>query len=233
LSQEEAAFRIATFQEIIDQEAIISDKNVKPLVVAGGLAGGVMAGPIALSLEKAREFMGQGQNANLVLETTPAREDKSYYPSSRNVKLGVITKHGGKTQHFSIWANKFHMPYISMVNDIKIDPEGQKVKLGGKWFKEGDLITVDGYRGLIFEGDVIQKKEAEISSPVDLDASQQKSSDLGGIDLSQVNTTFDPAIGSQDVLPLNLYEFDLDRFEGFSPIIIGAESPRPLFELMK
>jgi len=221
LSQDEVTPRIKIFQSIIDQDAIIADKNTKPFIIAGGLAGGVMAGRIALSLEKAEEFMVQGQNASLVLETTPERKDKSYYPANKNVMLGVITAHGGGAQHFSIWAIKYHMPYISMINDIEFDLENQRVKLGGKWFQEGDVITMDGYRGLIFEGDIIKKENTKMSSPMPQGEAEGSSSNLGGIDLTETFATIHIKTDDQGLpLPTEFQIIQEIKFDGLVPVII-------------
>ncbi|MFA6379217.1 MAG: hypothetical protein WCX16_05515, partial [Candidatus Omnitrophota bacterium] len=125
------------------------------------------------------------------------------------------------TQHFSIWAKKYHMPYISMIDDLEFDLVHQRVKLGGKWFQEGDVITMDGYRGLIFEGNLVKKEDERVSSPASLREIEKSSSTVGGIDLMKTYEILN--IKTDDVgspFPVEFQATEDIKFDGLIPVII-------------
>jgi len=209
LTKEEAAFQIEIAETLSGKNEIFP--NAESLVIAGGISGGVMAGPICLSLDQARKAMSDGENAILILENTPDRNDKSYYGKN----LGVVTAHGGPSQHFSVWSRQYHMPYISMVKDIEIDLGNKKIKMGGRQFKEGDVVTMDGYRGLIFNGNVVKN-----SSPAGKGVG---SSAVGGIDLSRTFESLNIKMDqSGSPLPVEFQDIDQIHIRGLIPVIINV-----------
>ncbi|MBI4845656.1 MAG: hypothetical protein HY810_04180 [Candidatus Omnitrophica bacterium] len=113
-----------------------------------GISGGAISGPIALTIEKAMEFTKAGRNSVLVLMTTPARDIQDRYAK----QIGVLTVHGTSSTHYAEWCRKLNRPYISMV-EMSIDIDKRTINLGGKILTEGDVLTIDGINGKIFEGE--------------------------------------------------------------------------------
>jgi len=77
------------------------------------------------------------------------------------IASAIITNLGGKTCHAAIVSRELGVPCI--VGTEKAT----------KVFKDGEIVTVDGQRGLVFKGDVAQKKETSAQAPgapVDLSA---------------------------------------------------------------
>ncbi|MBW1716446.1 MAG: hypothetical protein JRJ77_11605 [Deltaproteobacteria bacterium] len=126
------------------------ESREKPLSKGTGVSGGAITGGVALSIEKALEYTEKGQNAILVLEYTPGREMQDRY--SR--EIGVLTAHGGTAQHYAAWCRSLGRPYVTMVDDMRIDIERGLVRLGGKIFGNGDELTIDGTTGNIYQGSV-------------------------------------------------------------------------------
>ncbi len=218
LSEEEADFQRKLANTLLSTAQIF--EGSKPLVLAGGFSEGVMAGMISLSFDKAKNMMKGGEDAILILEDTPARKDKSY-KSYYGKRLGVVTAHGGSTQHFAVLARspRNNMPYISMVDDLQVDLEKRRVKLGGKWFNEGDVITMDGYRGLIFEGNVVKSSSVDEKNVKNKSAS----SSVGGIDMTSLYMELN--IKSDEaglVLPIEFQDMDQIHFQGFVPVVLDA-----------
>ncbi|MES0350113.1 MAG: phosphoenolpyruvate synthase [Desulfobacteria bacterium] len=75
------------------------------------------------------------------------------------IASAVITNLGGKTCHAAIVSRELGVPCIVGTEN------------GTKVLKDGDLVTVDGQRGLVFKGAAAEKKEVKAAvAPVDLSA---------------------------------------------------------------
>merc|ERR1719450_349215 len=65
---------------------------------------------------------------------------------------GVLTARGGMTSHAAVVARGMGKTCVAGCSDLTIS--GKTVVIGGKTFKEGDWISIDGTRGLVFDGQV-------------------------------------------------------------------------------
>lgn len=126
---------------------VLNAQKQKP--IASGLpaspGGGV--GKIAFTAEKANEFAKNKQKCVLVrFETSP--EDIK----GMNVAEAIVTARGGMTSHAAVVARGMGAVCVSGSKDIEFVKN--KVKIGTKLFAEGDVISVDGTTGLIYEGEI-------------------------------------------------------------------------------
>ncbi|HWB00116.1 MAG TPA: pyruvate, phosphate dikinase [Pirellulales bacterium] len=133
---------------------------------AGGkrLAKGINAGPGAASGKivfhaSDAEAMGiKDPNVKLILvrrETSP--EDL------RGMKIarGILTAFGGASSHAALVSRQMGKPCIVGCGELNIDYHKNTVTVGGKVLKEGDTISIDGFTGEVFEGN-IETKPSEI-----------------------------------------------------------------------
>ena len=129
-----------------DAKALKSaDKNN---VVGKGLAAspGAAAGKIVFTAEDAVIEGKKGENVILVrLETSPEDIEGMKYAK------GILTVRGGMTSHAAVVARGMGTCCVSGCGDIKMHEEEKYFELAGKIFKEGDVLSLDGSTGNIYD----------------------------------------------------------------------------------
>ena len=123
-------------------------KEAKPLSRALGASPGAACGKIVFSAEDAKAWKEKGEKVVLVrLETSP--EDIEGMKASQ----GILTARGGMTSHAAVVARGMGTCCVSGCGDITLFDEDKKILvLAGKTFKEGDVISIDGSTGAIYDG---------------------------------------------------------------------------------
>ncbi|MCR5591390.1 MAG: pyruvate, phosphate dikinase [Lachnospiraceae bacterium] len=124
-------------------------KNAKPLGRGLGASPGAACGKIVFTAEDAEEWKNKGEKVVLVrLETSP--EDITGMKAAQ----GILTVRGGMTSHAAVVARGMGKCCVSGCGDINMDEANKKFTLGGKEFKEGDFISIDGTTGNIYDGQI-------------------------------------------------------------------------------
>jgi pyruvate,orthophosphate dikinase len=132
-------------------------KAAKPIGSALPASPGAACGQVVFTAEDAVEWAESGKKVILVrLETSP--EDIA----GMHVAQGILTVRGGMTSHAAVVARGMGTCCVAGCGEIKIDEEAKVFTLGGKTFKEGDFISLDGSTGNIY-GEAIKTVEATIS----------------------------------------------------------------------
>jgi pyruvate,orthophosphate dikinase len=150
ISQEEAVARIDPTQ--LDQLLHpMLDPNAQFDVAAKGLnaSPGAARGKIVLDADTAEERGKAGESVILVRwETTP--DDIHGLIQSQ----GVLTAHGGMTSHAAVVARGMGKPCVAGCEDLSIDPDARRVRIGEHELAEGDVITIDGGTGRVIVAEV-------------------------------------------------------------------------------
>ena len=132
-------------------------KAATPMGKGLGASPGAACGKIVFTAEDAESWNARGEKVVLVrLETSP--EDITGMKASQ----GILTVRGGMTSHAAVVARGMGTCCVSGCGDIKMDEENKKFDLGGKTFREGDYISIDGSTGNIYDG-IIPTVDAEIA----------------------------------------------------------------------
>ena len=132
-------------------------KAATPLGKGLGASPGAACGKVVFTAEDAEAWNNKGEKVVLVrLETSP--EDITGMKASQ----GILTVRGGMTSHAAVVARGMGTCCVSGCGDIKMDEENKKFELGGKIFREGDFISIDGSTGNIYDG-IIPTVDAEIA----------------------------------------------------------------------
>ena len=122
-------------------------KAAKPIGKGLGASPGAACGEIVFTAEDAEKWKAKKKKCVLVrLETSP--EDITGMKAAQ----GILTVRGGMTSHAAVVARGMGSCCVSGCGDIKMDEEHKKFELGGKTFKEGDVISIDGTTGNIYDG---------------------------------------------------------------------------------
>ena len=120
----------------------------KKNIVGKGIAAspGAAAGSIVFTAEDAVIEGKKGKKVVLVrLETSPEDIEGMKYAQ------GILTVRGGQTSHAAVVARGMGTCCVSGCGDIKMDEENKQFTLGGKVYKEGDGISLDGSTGNIYD----------------------------------------------------------------------------------
>ena len=122
-------------------------KAATPIGKGLGASPGAACGQIVFTADDAAAWKAQGKKVVLVrLETSP--EDITGMKASQ----GILTVRGGMTSHAAVVARGMGTCCVSGCSDIAMDEAGKKFTLAGKTFHEGDVISIDGSTGNIYDG---------------------------------------------------------------------------------
>ena len=120
-------------------------------VIAKGLPAspGAAAGQIVFHADDAEAWHERRKHVVMVrIETSP--EDLR----GMNVAEGILTARGGMTSHAAVVARGMGKCCVSGAGEIKVDYKARTVEMGGKVYKEGDWISLNGSTGEVYEGQV-------------------------------------------------------------------------------
>ena len=132
-------------------------KATTPIGKGLGASPGAACGKIVFTAEDAVEWADKGEKVVLVrLETSP--EDITGMKSAQ----GILTVRGGMTSHAAVVARGMGECCVSGCSAINMDEANKKFELGGKTFVEGDVISIDGTTGNIYDG-AIATVDAQIA----------------------------------------------------------------------
>ena len=132
-------------------------KDATPIGKALGASPGAACGKVVFTAEDAENWAKKKEKVILVrLETSP--EDIVGMKASQ----GILTVRGGRTSHAAVVARGMGKCCVSGCTEINMDEENKKFTLGGKTYHEGDVISIDGTTGNIYDG-AIPTVEATVS----------------------------------------------------------------------
>jgi pyruvate,orthophosphate dikinase len=130
----------------------------KATVIGTGLAAspGAACGKAVFTAEDAKAWAEKGEKVILVrLETSP--EDIEGMAAAQ----GILTVRGGMTSHAAVVARGMGTCCVAGCGAIKMDEANKKFELGGRTYKEGDWLSLDGSTGNIY-GEAIPTTDATI-----------------------------------------------------------------------
>ena len=132
-------------------------KAATPIGRGLGASPGAACGKVVFTAEDAEQWNNRGEKVILVrLETSP--EDITGMKASQ----GILTVRGGMTSHAAVVARGMGKCCVSGCGEIVMDEDNKCFTLGGKTYKEGDFVSLDGSTGNIYDG-IIPTVDASIS----------------------------------------------------------------------
>jgi pyruvate,orthophosphate dikinase len=118
-------------------------------VIARGLAAspGAAVGKAAFDPGRATELAAEGTDVILVRPTTTP-SDVAGFIAAR----AIVTGRGGRTSHAAVVARGMHRPAVCGIGEVLIGDDRRSADVGGVTVREGDVLAVDGDRGLVLRG---------------------------------------------------------------------------------
>lgn len=148
ISKEEAVLRVdpAGLDQLLHPRI---DENAEKTVITIGLPAspGAAAGEIVFFADEAEALKSQGHEVILVRMETSPEDIHGMHAAS-----GILTARGGMTSHAAVVARGMGRPCVSGAGALRIDAKAGTMKVAGKVFNKGDVITIDGSTGQVLEG---------------------------------------------------------------------------------
>jgi pyruvate, orthophosphate dikinase len=141
--------------------------------VAKGLnaSPGAAIGKVVFSADEAEQWAKErGEQVILVRrETTP--DDYHGMIASQ----GILTSAGGTNSHAAVVARGEGIPAVCGADAIKISTADRSFRVDGTVVKEGDVITIDGFTGNVFVGELpLEESVLEKARAGDAEAREQR-----------------------------------------------------------
>lgn len=122
-------------------------KESTPIGKGLGASPGAAQGKIVFTADDAVTWAERGEKVILVrLETSP--EDITGMKAAQ----GILTVRGGMTSHAAVVARGMGECCVSGCGEIQMNEAKKEFVLAGKTFHEGDVISIDGTTGNIYDG---------------------------------------------------------------------------------
>jgi pyruvate,orthophosphate dikinase len=126
-----------------------AEKTAK--VIARGLPAGPggACGQIVFTADDAVRWAAEGRKVILVREETNPEDIEGMRAAQ-----GILTARGGMTSHAALVARGWGKCCVVGAGEIHVDPVAKKMTVGGREYSEGTVITLNGTRGLVYEGEL-------------------------------------------------------------------------------
>ena len=145
LTRREAVERVAALLEDPPTRTTGRSGYVLPLATGLGASPGIATGEIVTSAEAAVQAAEAGRRVILVrAETSP----DDVHGMAR--AAGILTARGGLASHAAVVARGWGIPAVVGADGLEVG-DGV-VAVGGRSLRDGDVITIDGASGEVFEG---------------------------------------------------------------------------------
>jgi pyruvate,orthophosphate dikinase len=127
---------------MIDPAAL---KSAKSITKGLNASPGAACGRIVFTAKDAETWHERGEKVLLVRKDTSPEDIGGMV-----VSQGVLTSTGGMTSHAAVVARGMGTPCVAGAKGVSV--ENGAAVIGGKTFKEGDWLSIDGSTGEVYEG---------------------------------------------------------------------------------
>ncbi|HEV8163861.1 MAG TPA: pyruvate, phosphate dikinase, partial [Actinomycetota bacterium] len=133
--------------EELFKKVISEGGDGQPIATGLNASPGAAVGKAVFTADDAEAWAERGEPVILVRrETTP----DDYHGMVRS--QGILTSAGGTNSHAAVVARGEGIPAVCGADAIRVDRPGKRFTVGRTTVAEGDWITIDGFTGKVFEG---------------------------------------------------------------------------------
>jgi pyruvate, orthophosphate dikinase len=108
---------------------------------------GAASGAIVFDADTAERRKDMGENVILVRTETSPEDIHGMHAAT-----GILTARGGMTSHAAVVARGMGRPCVSGAGSLAIDLTARSLRVSGREFREGEIITIDGSTGEVMAG---------------------------------------------------------------------------------
>jgi pyruvate,orthophosphate dikinase len=155
ISAEEAVLRVSPshieyfLHPQFDPKAKKERKAAGDLLATGlNVAPGAAVGEIVFDADTAERLAKVDNKAVILVRAETKPDDVHGILAAR----GVLTSRGGRTSHAALVTRQFGKPAVVGAATLDIDVNARRFTVGGRIFKEGDFVSIDGTSGEVFAG---------------------------------------------------------------------------------
>jgi pyruvate, orthophosphate dikinase len=117
----------------------------RPIATGLGVSPGSATGRIVFDPDRAIELSEAGEDVLLVRRETSPKD-----VHGMGVAKGILTTLGGMMSHAAVVARAWGIPAVCGVENV--DLADDQLVCGGKVYREGDVLSIDGDAGAVFAG---------------------------------------------------------------------------------
>ncbi len=132
------------------------EKN-KPIALGLAASPGASVGEVVFNAKDACKENDLGKNVILVRKETSPEDIEGI-----NSAIGILTSTGGMTSHAAVVARGMGKCCVCGCTSLNVDEENKILYVDGKKISEGDIISLDGSTGKVYQGK-IATEEVEFS----------------------------------------------------------------------
>ncbi|MDK9698216.1 MAG: PEP-utilizing enzyme [Siculibacillus sp.] len=160
IDEKEAVSRLAGLDDAALEEEVFVGDEPEPAGIGLAASPGVAVGRLATTSQMAERLAATGEPVVLVRPDTSTADIDGFAAS-----CAVVTASGGRTSHAALVARQMGLPCVVACRSLRFDEDGG-ADFGGITIREGDRLSVDGDRGLVFAGrreTAVRRPEAELA----------------------------------------------------------------------
>ncbi|HKO86358.1 MAG TPA: pyruvate, phosphate dikinase [Actinomycetota bacterium] len=156
--------------EELFKKVIAEGAGGEPIATGLNASPGAAVGKAVFTADDAQEWAERGEPVILVRrETTP----DDYHGMIRS--QGILTSAGGTNSHAAVVARGEGIPAVCGADAIRVDRQGRKFTVGGTDVAEGEFVTIDGFTGKVYAGQLeLADSPIERARSGDAEARKQK-----------------------------------------------------------
>jgi len=124
-------------------------EKAEPIAKGLPASPGAASGKVYFTAEKAVSASKKGVDVILVRKETSPEDIEGM-----NASKGILTSRGGMTSHAAVVARGMGKCCVAGCENIKVKEEEKIFSVDGREFQEGELISVDGTTGKVYEGKI-------------------------------------------------------------------------------
>jgi len=150
LTKEEALLRISpeNLEQLLHRR-IDHKAQVKPLAQGIPVSPGAAYGKVVFNPDQAERRGMLGESVILVREETKPEDIHGFFRAK-----AILTSRGGKTSHAAVVARGMGKPCVVGCEAVEIDEMNKVAIVNEHRILEGDVITIDGTTGYVYQGEV-------------------------------------------------------------------------------
>jgi pyruvate,orthophosphate dikinase len=122
------------------------DSTTAPIATGLPASPGAASGKCVFDADLAEKLGNAGEKVILVREETRPEDIHGFFAAE-----GILTSRGGKTSHAAVVARGMGKPCVAGAEGIVVDVSLRQAHVGDRVLHEGDVITLDGATGMVYE----------------------------------------------------------------------------------
>ncbi len=163
ISREEALRRVSPEQVDVFLHPKLDPEGhhgQEPLARGLPVSPGAAVGQIVFDADAAERVVREEERAVVLVRPDTKPDDVHGMLAAK----GILTSRGGRTSHAALVARQFGKPAVVGVEGMEIDLVARTMTVGETTLAEGDWVSLDGTRGVVYEGR-LPTKVADLENP--------------------------------------------------------------------